>query len=690
MTRFSLTKNILGSIWIEEGIISNADGSFSKAFELGPIASGRFEEDFEGPVSDNFFSRLADLCSRLPNHFDGQIIFRRKKIVDGGIPGFKTNLYIFEKVPKPESYSHFSAIISELRTSAEPISRLIWNDLLEGYFGAGPAAGLLPDVLWESDCIKVSTGVTRVLSLTELPQLTWKACLQSVFENKAEFIVSLRLSVPDKGKIKRQLETKRRVSHAMSIASSLELRNIESNSVLNSSEETLERILVDKEALFEISLAIILHGDRDCTLDTAREFERLVSGVGNAGLFLEGVGSLPVLKSHLPGSKVFSNRKLPILSGNLCHLLPLFLDYSRVNDSSDLAVRSRNGEICTLNLFSKTNLNFNALVCGASGSGKSFLMNSLVTACLHREPKSRIAIFDIGGSYRRIIEGNGGTSTTLSVDEASALIATFLKNTPAAPDPFFKAFIETLCGSGGHITHSHRVAIEELLREVTGECLSIGKLVSIGAGRSESFYRDLAHWLRPHINLDSVEVRDDLLAVIRSPVAAFDFKALEGNPIIQRATILLLVKLIWRDLESGLYPRTLIAFDEVWKFLGDFKGLIEEFYRCLRKYVAGVASCTQSISDYGDTEFAKMIFSTSHTKIFLQAGASADYLRNTLDLSETDVERALSVASKKKEYSELFVLTPEVSQVLRLYATKDFYELANTEDITKISERKNA
>jgi len=683
MTKFSLGKAIVGSHWLNSGVIANADGSISKGFEMDPLSSGSLEESFDGPVTEQFYTKLADLLTRLPNNFEGQILFTRRSVQSADVPGFETKIFVFEKAAKAEGYSHVAALLGELKAEIKPLERASWNALLSAFYGPSLLKGTLPDMVWERDCVRIADSVTRVLSLTELPQLTWKGCLQAIYEHPGEFSLSMRFQIPDRAKIRRQLETKRRVSHAMAIASSLEVKNIESNSVLHSSEETLERILVEKESLFEVGITLAIHGEAEATLGAAREVERLVSGVGNAGLFMEGIGSLPVLKSMIPGNKIMGIRKLPILSGNLAHVFPLFLDYSRNNDRSEIPLRSRNGEISTLSFFSKENLNFNSFICGSSGSGKSFLMNAILSATLKDESNSRLCIFDIGGSYRKIVAASGGRSTALTTAEASALVSSFLQTTPVSSQTFFSGFLETLCGSGSHITHSHRVALTELLREIDGEKLSIRRLIALAMKKPEGFYRDISHWLKPHTGMDDISLRPDLMELIRVPVSAFDFKNLEGDPVLQKTTILLLTELLWRDLEHGKHPRTLIVFDEVWRFFAQSKDFLEELYRTLRKYRAGVASVTQNIADYGDEGFAKMIFSTSCTKIFLQGGASADFLRNTLDLPESDIQRALSVASKKPLYSEFFALTPKMSQVFRLYPTKEFYDLANTENIVE-------
>lgn len=681
MKKYSLAKMIINSEWLCKGAIHSSDGSIYKAYVTEPLSSGQLEESFTGPLSDNFYTKLSELLTKLPNLFEGQIILSRRSNNDDELLGFETKIYFFEKVKKIESYSHLNALMAELKFTPHPIELSHWQNLMSGFIGKDAFSNSLPDITWGKDSLKINNNVVRGLSLTELPQITWKGCFQSVFESPCDFTLSLKFSIPDRVKIRRQLETKRRVSHALSISSSLEVKNIESNSVLHSSEETLERILINKETLFEISFALMLFGDEAQTLGTARDLERVVSGVGNAGLYMESLGVLPVVKSHLPCNPALGIRKLPILSENLSQIFPLFHDYSRSNDWSHLSLRSRSGEVSHLNLFSRENLNFNSFICGASGSGKSFLMNAILSSAIKDEPRTRLCIFDVGGSYRKIVEANSGQYRSLTQIETQALIATFLRMYPVNSQGFYRTFIETICGSGSHITHSHFVAIEDLLKCIEGEPLRIKRLIELATERTERFYLDIAHWLKPHIGFDSLPERPDLIELIKSQVTAFDFKELDSDPILQRTAILLLSELLWRDLMEGRYARTLIVFDEVWRFFAQSKSFLEEMYRTLRKYKAGIVSITQNLADYGDESFAKMIFTNSFTKIILQNGAAAEFLQETFDLTETDIARALSVTSKKPHYSEFFALTPTMSQVFRLYPTKEFYQLANTENI---------
>ena len=67
MKNQSLTKIILGSQYLGDGVISHADGSLSKGFEVDPFPSGVLEENYEGGISETFFSKLSDLLTKLPN-----------------------------------------------------------------------------------------------------------------------------------------------------------------------------------------------------------------------------------------------------------------------------------------------------------------------------------------------------------------------------------------------------------------------------------------------------------------------------------------------------------------------------------------------------------------------------------------------------------------------------------------------
>ena len=306
-------------------------------------------------------------------------------------------------------------------------------------------------------------------------------------------------------------------------------------------------------------------------------------------------------------------------------------------------------------------------------------MNSLIAAFREDNPSSRVVIFDIGGSYQKLISNLGGSTVSLTPDSSTSLIAAFMKRKKIEPSGFTRQLIETFCGSGPHITHSHKVAIEDVLSDLTGEDFKIRRISEHCIAKKERVYLDVAHWLKPYLKLDEITPSNEIEKALGDNVCGFDFKALDANPELQRLTILILSGTLWEHLEKRDGSKTLIIFDEVWKFFAEASSFLEEMYRTLRKYFAGIVSITQNLSDYGNDSFAKLVVTNSNTKILLQNGASSKILKTTLDLSDSDTERALSVHSKKGEYSEFLALTPQFSQIFRLYPSEDLYRLANTE-----------
>jgi type IV secretory pathway VirB4 component len=685
----SLTSDLISAVWTTDGELTKIDKKKLKYLILSPLSANGCEVGFRGPISDGLFERIKEAISKLPSNFEAQLVLDRTVATDSATDslfpafGLETKVHLFES-ELPQGSSGLSQLCEDLGLEARPGKRNDYITLVRRLLGqdSGSDSLILPDIAWEEDYLKSSHAFVKAASLTDLPLSTWNNGFEALFQSTDEFLCSLKLSVPDKAKSRKDLEAKRRVSHALSARKAHELSDLESGSNLTASEEILVRITQGKEALLNMSLALFMN-DRELPKLESR-IQAIVSdtnGSTGAGLFIEGLGTLPVLRAHMPGAKSLSVRELPMLSGNITHLMPLVLDYNRHQEPARLKFVSRCAEMSHLNLFSKTNLNFNAFVAGASGSGKSFLMNSLLAGFRADHPDGSIAIFDVGGSYRKLVRHFGGTSLDLTPKSATELVAAAFKRLSIQPSGFCKTLVENICGAGSHITHSHRVAIEDLLQTCSGAPFALKTISNEASEKKEKAYEDIVLWLRPYLHWDHVEAGTVVERVLDERIRAFDFKNLEGDPLLQRLAILILTQGIWDRLKQNTSGPTLIVFDEVWKFFSQAAGFLEEMYRTFRKYRAGITSVTQSLSDYGNDAFAKIVITNSFHRILLQGAASSEVLQHALDIDESDKKRILSVASIKNEFSEFWLGTPKFSQILRLYPSKALFELANSESI---------
>jgi len=685
----SLTSDLISAVWTTDGELTKIDKKKLKYLVLSPLSASGCEVGFRGPISDGLFERIKEAISKLPSNFEAQLVLDRT-IATGSATeslfpafGLETKVHLFES-ELPQGSSGLSQLCEDLGLEVRLGKRCDYISLIRRLLGQDSSSDLLilPDIAWEEDYLKSTHAFVKVASLTDLPLSTWNNGFEALFQSTDEFLCSLKLSVPDKAKSRKDLEAKRRVSHALSARKAHELSDLESGSNLTASEEILVRITQGKEALLNMSLALFMN-DRELPKLESR-IQAIVSdtnGSTGAGLFIESLGTLPVLRAHMPGAKSLNVRELPMLSGNITHLMPLVLDYNRHQEAASLKFVSRCAEMSHLNLFSKTNLNFNAFVAGASGSGKSFLMNSLLAGFRADHPDGNIAIFDVGGSYRKLVRHFGGTSLDLTPKSATELVAAAFKRLTIQPSGFCKTLVENICGAGSHITHSHRVAIEDLLQTCSGAPFALKTISNEAAEKKEKAYEDIVLWLRPYLHWDLVEAGTEVERVLDERIRAFDFKNLEGDPLLQRLAILILTQGIWDRLKQNTSGPTLIVFDEVWKFFSQAAGFLEEMYRTFRKYRAGITSVTQSLSDYGNDAFAKIVITNSFHRILLQGAASSEVLEHALDIDESDKKRILSVASKKNEFSEFWLGTPKFSQILRLYPSKALFDLANSENI---------
>lgn len=693
MTRqLASTRELIPFGFLKDGYMKSSTGEKFRAFSLTPIPSSTLESDLSGPSTHALFERLEAGLGRLPSNFQAQVIIKRERIqhkrksLFEAPEQFLTRFFLVEKELGRVFGQTLVQLFAELSLSPQAMSTEQSTALLQGFFAQEQDLDsdhtTLPDSLWETGHVKFGNHFMKAISLTEMPETTWPTLLQELIDKQEEYLISLKLQVPPKEKTQAKFARKRRVSHALSIKKAGELSDIASNNNASATEEVLGRLVQGKECIFECSLAIF-QSDRNLERLNSRShaFASSIASSTGAGFYSEQIGTLPVLRSHIPLAPTLSLRDHPILSGNLAHLLPIFCDYTRFQEPSPLLLSSRSGELSHLNLFSKQNINFNAFVCGASGSGKSFLVNSLLASACIEQPDTQITVFDVGGSYTKTIKHLGGESLQLDKNSATKLVNSHLRSTPIQNSSFLRGILESFCNAGSQFTHSHEVAIEDLLQSCAGCGYSFKTLVNEALERPETAFKDIAFWLRPFLEWDDLPCSRFDLEALEGKVRAFDFKALESEPTLLKLVLFTLTKSIWRRLADHKAPRSIVVFDEVWKFFASSSAYLEEMYRTFRKYHAGIISVTQSLADYGEDAFAKLIVQISHTKILMQAAATSSVLKQTLDISDDEIKRLLSLASHKGHFSEFWLGTPDFNQILRLYPNPELYSLANTENL---------
>ncbi len=222
----SLSSNFIQAVWTSDGELSKSDKKKLRFYRCLPLSSSLLELGFQGIESEGFYDRLKEAISRLPSNYEGQIVLDRKSYSNSEestelFPkyGLYSNVYLIESALDAPGASSLKQLFDDLGMEPTPVARDEYLYLLNRMLGQNDKQNslLVPDLTWEEEYIKIGKSYVKAASLTDLPLTTWNNCLQALYETADEFVCSLKIRVPDKNKTKKELETKRRVSHALSV-----------------------------------------------------------------------------------------------------------------------------------------------------------------------------------------------------------------------------------------------------------------------------------------------------------------------------------------------------------------------------------------------------------------------------------------------------------------------------------------
>ena len=91
----------------------------------------------------------------------------------------------------------------------------------------------------------------------------------------------------------------------------------------------------------------------------------------------------------------------------------------KVHEEARILLTNRAGAIVKFDPFSPTLTNFNQIISGGSGAGKSFFTNLMIGQLMKEDPQ--VFIIDIGGSYRKVCENLSGQYIPIGTDSSLRL-----------------------------------------------------------------------------------------------------------------------------------------------------------------------------------------------------------------------------------------------------------------------------
>jgi type IV secretion system protein TrbE len=385
-------------------------------------------------------------------------------------------------------------------------------------------------------------------------------------------------------------------------------------------------------------------------------------------LIEERYNLLNAFLSVIPGNRCYNLRRMWLLNTNYADLSFLFTlhtgeTYNAHLDQEYLAVLETNSSTpYFLNLHYQDVAH--TMILGATGSGKSFFLNFLITNLQKYQPLTYI--FDLGGSYESLTRLFDGSYLRVGIEHRSFTINPF--RLPPAKENlhFLFSFVKVLIESGGYgmTSKEERDLFEQIgnLYEVDPDQRRLFTLANI-------LSRNLAQHLHKWVEggqygalFDNVE--DNLTF---AAFQTFDFEGMDKYPQVLEPLLFYVLHRANASIYDPALDTRFKAFvmDEAWRFLKNdtIRRYITEAVKTWRKRNAAMILATQSSDDLERSEMLSVIVESCATKMFLaNPGMDREAYRETFHLNETEAALIAGLVPKQ----QILVKRPDFSKVINL------------------------
>ena len=441
----------------------------------------------------------------------------------------------------------------------------------------------------------------------------------------------------------------------------------------------LVELEADGIAYGDLALTVALHGELTQTERLDAELRRIFAGC-DAKVIREGYGQLPTWFARMPAMpRKRQIRSVFASAGVAACLAPLFGPPKGQPISGHLS----KPVLATFETRWRTPFFYDlfagdvghTLILGATGAGKSFLLNYLLVQSLQYAP--RVLILDLGGSYRWLTQFLGGGYLQLAPDRADGALALKPFTLPAGErtHQFLTGWITRLLKIGGYQPSGAdpseiRARIEDLYafesdaRSLSAFVKSLPKRMWPAMSR---WYGEGA-WAAYFDNPDAEEIQLADWQVIDLAGAA------EHEDLCEAALFYLLERMrLALDNPAEAARVKLMVVDEAWRYLNDPSVLayLAEAAKTWRKRNAALILATQSAVDVTASTAAQGLLESIPTKLFLANPDLPAAVADLFQLNPTEMATIRQLIPKQ----ELYLRRAQSAGVVRLNVDPESYWL---------------
>lgn len=436
------------------------------------------------------------------------------------------------------------------------------------------------------------------------------------------------------------------------------------------------------EECIEATVAVFKDAHLDLTRDTRMHWQSLMTTLPMT------MG--PILAKDLQIAQRQSTKTLT----NAANLSPFIAEFQGTGTRNGeesltplLLLTGQRGQITPVDPFASSG-NYNAIIVGTSGAGKSALTNDLITGNLGTGGKTYV--IDVGASYKKLCQLlNGqwieyGPDTDLVINpfelvkdikEDMGFLLPILTEM-ASPNEGLSDFAQS-------VLQTHAIYCLNKAKEA-GRSATVTDLVeSLSSGlvhpeketTPDRRVMDLAVQLSPFARDGAYGRHFDGKSTVNftNDFIVLELEGLKGRKTLQSVVLLCLIFLITQDLTSGdKHIRKMVVIDEAWDLLshkhaGSF---IQNGYRRARKQNASFITITQSFADYYQNDTARAALENADIRFVLrQKEESLRFMESQkkVAFSPWEMNAIKNIRMREGEYSECLFSTPDtVPAVLQI------------------------
>nr|WP_114313601.1 DUF87 domain-containing protein [Thermus caldifontis] len=498
-------------------------------------------------------------------------------------------------------------------------------------------------------------------------------------------------------------------------------------------EGAITHISQTGDHVFQVGVALVLLEKERRALDgrIAQAMSALAKVPGNPFRVLRN-GLLTPWLNAAPFSGGMLDERVYLLETNAAHFFPTTGAW-KGSPRPLAAFRNRQGALIYVDPFDRRLRNYNGIVVGGSGSGKTFTVQYLISELL-RDDSVSVVILDRGKNYQPLVEAFGGALVEIrpgagtsvnpfDLDEGQVeptpekkgdLLKIIRAMVPPGDDKTEEAVENALLEAAIEQTYKRATTVDLLpdgreekrylgaqLRDLVKTLLTLDEV----GGRSVSpAEKDVARSLALRLQswtgdtpMGTFVDRPTNVPVSSARVVCYELEGLDTYEGLDVVGTMLMANLIWKRAkegkERGEERRTLVILDEAWKvFKNKYAAtLVEELYRRFRHLGGGIWSITQSLQDFQGESAGRIIQNTTWF-FLLRLQGEDEYVQALFGLPDRAMAVFRTLGGVKGLFSEAMVWTVRddlrEGDVLQLWPTPYDYWLFTTDQQDMARRRK--